>query len=222
MNKILVLLSLFIISCVGDKETSPGMVREVRRFEPLSVTFEDNERIQAICRALSAKEDLLSVITSSGLEYHFSYSQKGCSDNSLGTPKSVVTTIQRSDFGHIFKPKNNEEFGFPDVETFSKGVMAEICQSSGSLVNPIQTSRTGALWFTTFTSSASCQPDPNVICIHLQRGSVVDNLNYKIHTNEWIKFKISKDKEGFFIERKLISSASCPDQGTIEKRATLK
>jgi hypothetical protein len=218
----LVLISLFLISsCIGEPPKIQDTVGAVRRFEPLVVTVEDSERIEAICRALSSKEDLLSVLVSTGTEYKFSYSQKNCSDRQSSIPKDVVTTIQKTDLGYVFRPTNGEAFGFSDVETVSKGVMSQICQNLGNLMSPMQISRTGAVWFTSFTSSEYCQSDDKGLCIHLQRGTVLDDINYEIHTNEWIKFKIANDKRGFFVERKLISSGDC-SKGTIEKRAVLK
>lgn len=218
----LVIFSLFLLSsCIGEDQKIVNTVGAVRRFEPLVVTVEDSERIEAVCRALSSKEDLLSVLVSTGTEYKFSYSQKNCSDRQLSIPKEVVTTIQKTDLGYVFKPSNNEAFGFTDVETVSKGVLSQICQNMGNLMSPMQISRTGAIWFTSFTSSEHCQSDDKGICIHLQKGSVIDDINYEIHTNEWIKIKVANDKRGFFTERKIISSGDCSN-GTIEKRATLK
>jgi hypothetical protein len=222
MSKLLLLCLVFLIACVSEPQITPDSVGEVKRFEPLMVTFEDNERIQAICRALSSKEDLLDILVSTGAEYNLTYTQKGCGEQELPTPKSVIATLKKVDVNYIFKPKNGEFFGFPDVETYSKGVMKDICQNSGSLMNPMQTSRTGAIWFTSFTSTAHCRSDANGICIHIQRGSVTDNASYRIHTNEWIKFRVNNDRRGFFVERKLISSANCSPNNTIEKRAEFK
>jgi hypothetical protein len=223
MRKFLILpLFLLSVACVNEPQKAGDTVGNVRRFEPLVVTFEDNERIAAICRALSSKEDLLSVLVTTGTQYQFSYAQKNCSDRDVPTPKNVTTTIERTDSNYIFKPNNGEGFGFPDVETASKGAMAEVCANLTNLMSPMQTSRSGAIWFTTFTQSEHCQSDASGLCIHIQRGSILDDLNYQIHTNEWIKFKITNEKRGFFVERKLISSANCSNKGTLEKRATLK
>lgn len=222
MSKFLLLPLLALVACVSETKQTPDSVGDIKRFEPIMVTFEDSERIQAICRALSSKEDLLSVLVTTGAEYTFSYTQKACNESELPTPKNVVTTIQRPDSNYIFKAKDNVTFGFADVETATKGVMREICQNVGSLMSPMQTSSTGAVWFTTFTPADHCQSDANGMCIHIQRGSAVDSVNYKIHTNEWIKFKLTNDKRGFFMERKLISSANCNSGKTFEKRAVLK
>lgn len=221
MKSIFLICLIFLFSCVSEPEKNQGTVGVVRRFEPLMVTAEDGERILAICRALSSKEDLLNVLVSAGTEYTFSYSEKNCEQAEASGSKTVTAVISKADSGYVFKTKQGEAFGFSDVETFSRGVMSELCQTTGSLMSPVQTSSTGALWYTTFTSSEHCQSDQNGICIHLQRGSVLDGVNYKIHTNEWIKFKIANDKRGFFTERKLITSASC-SKGTIERKAVLK
>lgn len=221
MKKFILLPLMAFVSCISEPQKPQDTVGSVRKFEPLVVTVEDSERIQAICRALGSKEDLLSVLVSTGTEYKFSYSQKGCADRELPVAKIVTTTLKRSDSNFVFDSKNGESFGFPDVETTKRGVMAEICQNAGRLISPMQTSRSGAVWFTSFTASEHCQSDASGLCIHLQRGSVIDNVNYKIHTNEWIKFKITNEKRGFFVERKLISSANC-SKGSIEKSAVLK
>lgn len=221
MIKFLILPLFFLLSCVSEQETVTS-TRAVRRYEPQVVTIEDSERIQAICRALQSKEDLLSVLVSTGTQYTFIYAEKGCSDAKLSTPKNLVTTIEKSGSDYFFKTKNNELFAFSDVETTSKGVMAEICQNlSSSLTSPMQT-KTGAIWFTTFTSAEHCQADANGLCIHLQRGSAIDNVNYQIHTDEWIKIKLTNEKRGFFIERKIISSANCSGKGTVERTAVLR
>jgi hypothetical protein len=221
MTKLVFSFLFLLTSCLGEPQKVQDTVGAVRRFEPLVVTVEDSERIEAVCRALSSKEDLLSVLVSTGSEYRFNYSQKNCSDRQLSIPKEVATTIQKTDLGYVFRPTNGESFGFSDVETVSKGVLSQICQNLGNLMSPMQISRTGAVWFTSFTSGEHCQSDERGICIHLQRGTVLEDINYEIHTNEWIKIKLTNDRRGFFVDRKIISSGDC-SQGTIEKRATLK
>jgi hypothetical protein len=221
MKPIFLFSLIFLISCISEPDKRTDTIGEERRFEPLMVTVEDSERILAICRALSSKEDLLNVLVTTGAEYSFNYTEKNCDQAEASASKNVIAVISRSESGYVFKTKKGEAFGFSDVETFSKGVMSELCQMSGSFMSPVQTSRTGALWFTTFTSSEYCQSDSNGICIHLQRGTFVGNNNYKIHSNEWIKFKITNDKRGFFTERKLISTASC-SKGIIERKAVLR
>ena len=217
------LLLLSLVSCLSEQAPSDSLsLNEVVRFEPLMVTVEDNERINSICNALLDKEDILDVLVTSGNEYLFDYGQKGCSESSFPALKRVRTTIQRSEMNYLFRPKENDVFGFSDVETTTKGVLTQICANTQNLMSPMQTSSSGALWFTTFVASEHCQSDAEGICIHLQKGSVVDDFNYKIHTNEWLKIKITNGKRGFFTQRKLISNAPCTGKGFVEKRATLK
>jgi hypothetical protein len=220
MSKILFFTFFILISCGEIPQKAPGTVGEIKKYEPVSISFEDNERVQAICRALASKEDLLDILVSTGAEYNFSYAQKGCNDEKISAPKPVVALIENKNGNYIYKTKNGEEFGFTNVDTFSKGVMASICQGK-NLMSPMLISSTSAMWFTTYTASESCASDLNGLCIHIQRGSLKDGINYEIHTNEWIKIKLANEKRGFFMERSFISQVSCSDKKTIQRRAVL-
>lgn len=223
MSKFLLLPLLVLISCVSESPKTPDSVGDTVTFQPVT-NIEDNERVKAVCKALANKENILNVLSNSGTEYTYSYNQKNCAEPTLPAAKDIVMKIGRSDNGYIFKSKNGENFGFADIETSSVGVMSEICKFGGTLESPILSGSTGAIWWTTFTASEHCQPGFGTLCVHLQRGNSVNGVRYKIHTNEWIKFKLYDDKEGFFTERKLISSAGCKGMkgGNLEMRATLK
>lgn len=213
---------LLVISCAQEQNQVIGTVDEVKTYEPVMVGFEDGERIKAICRDLSSKEDILNILVNNGTEYTFDYAQKGCEDKEISETKQVVTTIVASGDNFIFKTKNGEAFGFNNVETSSKGIMAEICKSTGYLMSPMQTSSSGAIWFTSMASSQECKSDINGLCMYIQRGSFVSGTKYQIHTNDWIKFRTTADKKGFFMERKMISSAGCGTGKTIVRKAVLK
>lgn len=223
MTKFLFLPLIFLLSCVNEPAKTPDSTGDTVRFQPIT-NLEDNERIKAVCKALSNKENVLSTLSNSGAEYTYGFSQKNCSEAALPEAKNVVVKIGRSDNGYIFKPKNGEAFGFTDIETANAGVMADICRFGGTLESPIVSGATGAVWWTTFTASEQCQPGLGTLCVHLQRGNSIDGANYKIHTNEWIKFKLFDNNEGFFIERKLVSTAGCKGikRGKLEMRATLR
>lgn len=223
--KIILLLNLILclVSCVPSESQDESFSLEgVIRFEPLEVTAQDSERIRLICNALLEKEDMLNIFVDSGREYVFDYGQKGCLETTFPPLKKVTTTIQRSEMNYLFRARENDVFGFPDVETTSKGVLRQICANTQNLINPLQTSSSGALWFSTFTASEHCQSDAEGICIHLQKGNVVDDFYYRIHTNEWLKIKLTTDKRGFFSQRKLLSTLGCSENGYIERRAVLK
>ena len=221
--KLFSIICLFgLVSCAQEQQKAIGTVNEVRNFEPITVSYEDSAKIQAICGALSSKAEVLDILVNNGTEYTFDYSQKGCDDKEPSEIKQVVATIQPSAENFIFKTKNGEAFGFSDVETSEKGIMAEICQNNGHLMNPIQTSRSGAIWFTSFPSARDCQSDAYTACMYIQRGTVIEGTQYQIHTNEWVKFKVNGDKRGFFIERKMISSAGCGAGKTLSRQAVLK
>lgn len=223
MTKFLFLPLLFLLSCISEPTKVTDTTRETVPFQPIT-NLEDNERVKAVCKALANKENVLSTLSNSGSEYTYSFAQKGCNEPALPAAKDVVVKISRTDSGYMFKPKNGEAFGFPDIETASEGVMADICKFGGTLESPIRSGTTGAIWWTTFSASEHCSPGFGTLCIYLQRGNSVDGNNYKIHTNEWIKFKLYDNNEGFFTERKLVSSAGCKSakSGKLEMKAVLK
>lgn len=222
MSNFSLLLLLLVVSCSAPKE-NPNTVGKVVRYEPVSSSLEETEKIAAICRGLASKEELLTILISTGASYEFSYAQKGCNDQALPVHKIVNASIQLSnDSNFVFKTKDNADFGFTDVETPTKGVMAKLCENLGQLTNPMQTSTSGAMWFSTLTDKEKCETDEKGLCIHIQRGTVVKGVEYKIHTNEWIKFKMENTNRGFFTERTLITSTGCFDDKTLERHAELK
>lgn len=220
--KLVSIIALALVASCHVKGPSDEAQRETatRRFEPAVVAQEDLDRIKAICDALASKEERLPGLISSA--YTLSYSEKGCNDKELGAAKAVGVTIQKPDSIYVFRKANNENFIFPNVETFSSGSMAKICANLSTLVSPFQTSSKGAMWFTTFTRAKDCSSDFESVCIQIDRGELAKNLEYTIHTSEIIRFKISGAQTGFYLDRKLVSLADCDQGKRIERRASLK
>ncbi len=212
---------LMLAACVDAPKTETPSEQE-RRFEPIETSEEDGRRIDAICRALTLKEELLPVLASGNTIYTFSYSRKECGDRGASLSKAVPTRISESGGYFVFAPTEASEFGFRDVETASKGALEQICQNTGRLQSPIQTSRQSALWFTSFEAGGECEADANHYCIYLQRGVLTDSETYRIHTREWIKFRITDEKRGFFTERKIVTSTGCSGRATSERSAKLR
>lgn len=224
MSKILLLALFLVISCNEEKAAAPGSVGENKKYEPLELNDADAQKVRTICSALANKEGVLNILVSNGNEYHFKYAQKNCEDSKMPAMKSVVTSIQGFDPHYSFVPKNGVHFGFQNVETTSNGIMAEICDEvfDGRELKSPMTVRSGAIWFSTTTADEHCKSESKEYCIQIQRGNSSGNNYYKIHTNEWMKVALTGKNKGFFTERKLISSASCPDKKKFEKKAILK
>jgi hypothetical protein len=223
MSKLLLLsLLVFSVSClpVEEKGDDEG---GIKTWEPIT-NIEDNERVHKICESLRAKESVLNVLVSSAKQYTFSYAQRNCDQEKWPEAKLVPTVITESNSTFSFSPKNGEAFGFKNVETSANGVMKAICEFGGTLQSPIRTNGGSSVgvWWTTFTSSKNCEPGFGNLCIHLQTGTTKDGTSYQIHTEEWIKFKVLDENEGFFLERKLVSSAGCKKGQSMEMKAVLK
>lgn len=220
MKQIILLALLVSSGCVktSEEETTPQM--QSRRFDPISVAPEDQSRLKAICDALASKEERLPSLE--GSEYTFAFAERGCNEAEPVPEKEVKVTIQREASHYIFRKSSEENFAFSNVETATSGVMSVICANIHDLRSPLQTSSKGAVWFTTFTSQRDCASDYHSMCIHLAKGEHIGDLNYRVHSEEWIKFKVRDERTGFFIERKLVGSADCSEGKTMEKRARLK
>lgn len=216
-------VALFIVAgCVSEENTITTNGKEVRNYEPEPMNDTIIARVKAMCNALSYKQDRLSVLVST--EYTFGYSQKGCSSKSSSAPlKDVRVTIAKSGSDYSFKALNGETFGFTDVETNTTGMMKEVCENvDNGLTSPMQTSSTGALWLNIYTTKEDCVSDADAFCIQVSRGSVIDGSRYAIHTNEWMKVKISGSNRGFFTERKVASTANCGDGQYLVRSAVLR
>lgn len=216
----LIVLTLLASCKVKAPADEPQNESAPRRFEPAVVAQEDLDRIKAICDALAIKEERLPGLISS--PYTIGFAEKKCGEKELGPEKNIGVTIQKPDATYVFRQGNGDPFIFPNVETQTSGSMAKICANVGSLMSPFQTSSKGAIWFTTFTRAKDCSSDFESVCIQIEKGEQVESLDYKIHTTELIRFKISGTRTGFYLYRKLVSSGDCPEGQRIERRATLR
>jgi hypothetical protein len=215
----MLVLILVAAACGKMPESAAPFNTEVRRFEPLTVMDGDLSQINLICDSLLYKENLLSVLVSS--RYTFSYAEKGCAEQTVGEAQDIQVSIQRPEAGYIFRQQDGEQFPFAHIETLSKGAMAEICQNINNLRSPALSAGNNAIWFTAITSPRHCISDYDHACIQIQTGSRVSGEEYRIHTNEWIRFKIRGERRGFFTMRKLASEASCGSGKYIMRQASL-
>lgn len=220
--KACLLAMLILVSCVESKKAAKGPARIVD-YNPIMVEGKNLSNLKAICNSLSLKESQLNVLVQSGREFQFNYAQKNCGDEKLPEAKKVVTTIIDNYTQFDFKSRNGEAFGFTEVDTKSKGVMAKICQSldNGYVQNPIQTSPSTAYIFSTLKSEGSkCDSNSDVVCLYVRKGSL-NNSQITIHTDEWIRFKVKDQNAGFFIERELASNIGCSGDQLFAMKATL-
>lgn len=216
----MILPLLFLTSCmVKEAETQqPGA--EIRNFENLSVSSADNTNVQSICKALINRENILFVLANNRYEYTFNVAQKNCEATSAAPAKDIVTTIVGGGV-YTFQAKNGEVFPFGEVDTYSKGLMADLCKNVGAVTNPFRNSMYSATWFST-ADNKFCRSDASNICILIETGTSEDpnTDTFKIVKREWVKFNI-KDKEGFFTFRKFSTVSGC-QKGSLEITASLK
>jgi len=216
------LLFFLSLGCLPPEETQEQQtsLEDIQlRFEPLSVAEEDLNQIKLICSALEDKEIILPDLV--GQRYNFTYFQKSCESSEYAPEQMISALITKPSQQYVFKNEDGGIFPFPDLETTVDGVMKPICAQLSDLKSPLQISSRMAMWFTTFTSEKHCKSDKDAVCIQIQKGEYLSDLNYKIHTSEWIKFKVRSNLLGFFIERKLNSRLGCTPGRIFEKKVLL-
>jgi hypothetical protein len=215
MSKFLILFLFVLVSCGKDAPLNTN-VGERRRMDPQPIRdANDLAAYKNICMAIANKSEMLSVSTEG--EYVFSYSSKGCSESQMSGPRDIKTYIERiSDSIFVFRSRSGESFPFSDVETDTTGLMSKICANlNNDLKSPIQTSMSGVMAF------SRCDSDANIECVLIERGTL-NGDEYTIHTKDWIKFKVTNGRRGFFVQRNQISGTSCPEGQEVMKAATLK
>ena len=220
MTKVMLLSLVLLVSCNSEEAPqSPRQVGNLRDYNPISV--QGNE-FYSLCLKLGQKNDRLPSLSTAQAQYNFSYSQKNCTDEVMGASQDVTVTIEQMGGTYSFKPTTASNFGFTQIETPYEGSMKEICANAGALQSPLLVGSTGAVWFR-MVSDDKCRPDANHYCVKLEKGSLDTRYNkYVVHTEEWIKFRLTGNNTGFFTERFLDTNANCPSGKKIQKHTVLK
>lgn len=221
----LILMALILLVACGQvpNQSSGGeqIGQEIVQYSPQIVVGEDSDRINDICRAIAAKTDQLVILENT--QYTFSYAEKSCASGSMSAYSDVRVAIEKPNSNYIFKIIGaNSPFIFSNIETKDAGLMKEICDNAQSLTSPMQSGSSGVIWFTSLTRATDCVSSSTHLCMQIERGSLVAGTSYKKNTKEIIKFKISGENQGFFTERKQITTLSCPEGAQLVRHAILK
>jgi hypothetical protein len=153
----------------------------------------------------------------------FFASQTDCSGNTVNSG-NVEVVIQNNAGNYVFKKQSdNQDFIFPNVETNTSGVLADVCGSLSNLQNPL-TNAQGATYFTTLNiSSSDCPPVPGEICVQVESASQ-QGESFVVHTKEWLRIRTNSTsgKIGFFTQRKKITRGFCGVNQYLSFQASLK
>jgi hypothetical protein len=218
MSRILVLFLFVLVSCgEASQETSIG---QERSYDPQQV---DDSRFKLICDSLESKAETLRNIAPTSYNYLFSFTERKCGEEVYTAEKFVRTKVVSSGSSYFYRMENGEDFYFPNVELSTDDLMKSICKNPTSVLMPVPTSNSGAMWFSFGMDPDECESDHNGTCIYFQRGSLTPGkTTYTIHTEEWIKFKMDEPNRGFIAERSMKSSKGCRDGEFYVKKAGLR
>jgi hypothetical protein len=219
MLKVWGVLAFVGLAACGEIPTTVSKgVGEIRSVDPLTVS--NMGFIQDICNAVQTKTGLLSSLM--GTRYTFDYSERSCDQAALGAPVATEVYLANVMGYKFYDVATNAPFYFQEVETSTSGILGSICSKGSGLTNPVQIGANWVYLYTSGISAADCSAGVDEACLYLEQGADQGNGTAKIHTKEWIRVKIRNEKEGFFLERRLISKGTCQEAKTIGRHAILR
>lgn len=222
MKFLLLVLVVGAVSCGKyDKvSTKNGSVGSFKSISPVSFTQPEQATLTNICNALAQKAQNLAA--SAGSPFSFQSQQTDCSGNVMNS-SLVSVTLQSTGNGYVFKRPDGSDFIFPEVETNSSGMLAQVCPSLFNSSNPIQVGN-DYVFVTTSVDTAECVPASGEVCVQVDRASL-SNGQAQVHTSEIMRVRIQSSNNsliGFFTFRKKFTRAYCGDNEAISLQATLK
>jgi hypothetical protein len=224
MNKSMVLLTLFLFSC-GDYKPGNGLyntVGEVRSLglSPSEVSSDTRATVVSICNALVQKESILSTALSTS--HTFLTSQTDCQGNNISTG-NVNVTIQSNGQAYLFRKSDGGDFIFPNVETSTSGILADVCANVSNLTNPIVGQTEVTYFRTTGIDPRDCTILTGESCIQVEKAFVQDG-NAVVHTRDTLRIRINSNQGriGFFTQRNKVTKSFCGLNEVLSFSAILK
>lgn len=213
-------LSILFSACGKYEYENSADFNSSKELSPVTLNSDDSKKLRDICDTLSQKEQTISSMA--GNKYVFTDTRKNCTDSGfLPIGESNVTLTNQGGSIKFTEGVGNTLYYFPDVETRSEGVMKEICDQT-NFESPIRGSDNSLLYFSLRDiSPADCQQTTGQTCVQIEKG-IVDGSKGKIHTREWLRFKLDQPLLGFWTYRKLTSNGGCLEGSYFGRTATLK
>ncbi|HXH29590.1 MAG TPA: hypothetical protein VNJ01_02145 [Bacteriovoracaceae bacterium] len=222
--KISFLILVSVLASCGEIKKSGNSVGEIRTFSPVTVDQNSAGRIATICQALAQKSQVLAQALNTA--HTFEVNQTDCAGAPIDSGPTEVRIQKNANGEYVFRRTSDGlDFVYPDVETATSGIMSRLCANQEQLVNPFKIENDQVVWFrATGTSSEDCRPTSDELCILLETATPEYPGSYKIHTKEWVTFRVNtlKEKLGFFSQRKTVSSSICGLNQSRQIKATLK
>lgn len=221
----LLIMTVLLASCGKyESDVTRNLIGESRSGDTLAVTTTDRNNISSICTALAQKASTLA--SAVGSTHLFATQQSDCDGVTL-IDADLNVVVQTSGAGYIFKKSSDGlDYIFPEVETNTTGLLANVCADTNSFVNPrIDPGTNSATWITTVgISSNDCTPTSEELCVQVETGSLNNDQTYTIHTKDWMRVRLTSTngKLGFFTQRKKLTQATCATYKSQISQALMK
>lgn len=219
MKILSVVLLLGIIAC-GRSPVGSGSLG--RKFSTSQQAISANEAtaLQTICGALAQKQSALQQGT--GLALTYNVAQRDCGTGSQSRTSTVTVNVESTGTSFpLRRADNNSLFIYPDAETPISGVMRSVCSALTDRLIPVKVDDSNFVTFNT-GSFPECTPGVGEACIQIIQGTASGTDSFTENKQEWIRFRTSGARLGFFSFRRTISNSFCAAGETMETLATLQ
>jgi hypothetical protein len=213
-------LALTLISCAKKAPLQQGEPGSVRTFNPALPGTNETNAVKDICGALEEKNrQILDYVDRDVLQV--TYKESSCGGK-LSDPVAESVKV-RNMYGHLEFQNATNNFGLPEVELLSSGLMKEICANAGNLTNPMPAyvgSRTAIEFRESETSD--CRNDSQHKCIVVFKGRISnDDSTYTVDESTLIRFETARGgRVGFYTFKSVKSYSNCADGKFRTKIAT--
>ncbi len=216
-----VLLSLF--ACNNNDVTRVNEPGNIRSFNPIKV--EDTSSLKLalneVCGVLEEKERGLDDYVGREM-FSFTYQESDCSDRpATAVQKDVFVT--RTNGKYEFQNEESD-FGLPEVETYTTGLLKEVCANLINLKNPMRASPSSQSAIEVRTTESSlCRNDGSHYCLLVMRGRInSDDENFEVSESALVSFQTARGhRAGFYAYKSVKSYGSCPSGKFRTKTARL-
>lgn len=223
-TSLLCLVMLFsYVACNNSDVSRVNEPGNVRTFNPLRV--EDTSGLKLalneVCGVLEEKERGLDDYVGREM-FSFTYQESDCSDRpATSTRKDVFVTKAN---GKYEFQNEESDFGLPEVETYTSGLMKEICANLNNLSNPMRASAASQTAIEVRTSETSnCRNDGSHMCLLVMRGRIgAEGDTFEVGESALISFQTARGhRAGFYAYKSVKSYGSCPSGKFRTKTARL-
>ncbi len=200
-----------LVACNNNDVSKVNEPGNVRSFNPLRV--EDTSALKLalneVCGVLEEKERGLDDYVGREM-FSFDYQETDCSDRPAVSKRKDVFVTKVA--GKYEFQNEESDFGLPEVETYTTGLLKEVCGSLNDLKNPMRASASSQTAIEVrSTETGNCRNDGSHMCLLVMRGRIgTDGESFEVGESALVSFQTARGhRAGFYAYKSVKSYGSC-------------